>query len=321
MAPLPLALAAISVEGRCRERNPADIAIFGEERNRLISRFAVPDLGQSLLSTALTEGAAQETATLHTTAGDRRFSIGMWRQRGGDKIRLLAGFSAQSTPVSPLSPGQAAGLPGVELIGHELRSPIAAIMGLAEHLRCPPEGLADSALTRHASDIVAASWRLMRLADDLAALTAIPAERPPIRVAEVDAARLLRRLLRLSAPLADARAVTIDTSGVSQPGAGPMVLSDEGALWSAIDNLLRLGLANIGPGGTLRLGLQAGTGLTVIFAGEGEAASPAPAAETEVSLAIAREMANAAGARLQIDFGPRFTMRLAFPAARCIDPA
>ena len=67
----------------------------------------------------------------------------------------------------------------------------AEFAGLAEHLRCPPEPLAAGALSRHASDIVAAAWRLMRLADDLSALMDMPGQRPPIRVTEVDAARLL----------------------------------------------------------------------------------------------------------------------------------
>ena len=80
---MPVAMAALDVAGQIRERSPADMAIFGDGATRLIDRFIQPAGGQALLARAVNDGSAEGIAWLATGAGQQRFRISLWRQRGG----------------------------------------------------------------------------------------------------------------------------------------------------------------------------------------------------------------------------------------------
>jgi signal transduction histidine kinase len=323
---LPVALAAISVDGRCRERNPADIAIFGRARDHLVERFADPAEGQALLARATTDGAAEGGGSLLTEAGERPFRVSLWRQRGGERIRIVAAFAALPADAqAAAAPEAARALPPACLFAHELRSPVAAVIGLAERLRAggtPEDG---EALARLGSDIAAAGWRLRRLADDLDILGAMGRQRPPLRVAEVEPGRLIRRIRRLAGPGAAARGVALAEPELPARGEGPLVLCDEGALWSVVDNLLQRALAGAPPGGEVRLWMrraEAHDDLEIGVAVSGEGRQPPPAGEDEEArLRVAREMAAALGGRLAVEGRPGTQARLVVPAARCLDPA
>ncbi len=215
---MPVAMAALDVAGQIRERSPADIAIFGEDATRLVDRFIQLAGGQTLLARG---GSAEGTAWLNTTAGQRRFRISLWRHRGGDRIRVLAAFSV----CGEIDTDAHKGLPdlareALTRMGHDMRSPLAAAMGFAEMIRANPEDLKPAEAARHASDIVAAAWRLPRIADDLEAAGASGEMRPALRPAEVDLARLARRVARLAAPAARAAGVAIDSRGLPSAVAG-----------------------------------------------------------------------------------------------------
>lgn len=330
---MPLAMAALDVAGQVRERSPTDQAIFGEAATRLADRFPQPETGQALLARAVADGNAEAEAWLTTAAGQRRFRISLWRQRGGERIRILAAFSANDAAPGPR--GGALPAPArdtVRRLGRDMRLPVEAVMGFAGLLRADPAALGPDEVAAHASDILAAAWRLAGIADDLLAAGAPGGGPPPLRVAEIDIARLARRILRLAVPAARAAGVDIRQEGLPESGRGPLVLGDESTLWSAIDALLQNALRHGGRGATVRIGLSSDAqGLTLEVADDGpgiEAArlagllGPASGGDAAQGLAISRAMLRANGAELEVETSPRhgLTARIVFPAARCLNP-
>ncbi|MEL6574583.1 MAG: hypothetical protein AAFQ81_01735, partial [Pseudomonadota bacterium] len=87
---LPVALLAVTVNGRCRERSPADLALFGSDADGFLERFADRHLGQSLFARAVEDGTAEGWAVLLTAAGPIGCRVSLWRQRGGERIRVVA---------------------------------------------------------------------------------------------------------------------------------------------------------------------------------------------------------------------------------------
>jgi len=329
---MPLAMAALDVAGQIRERSPADLAIFGEEAARLIERFVQRDRGQALLARAVTDGSAEGLAWLVTGAGQQRFRISLWRQRGGERIRILAAFSACEAAEAGAAPGLPESVREALLtFGQDMRSPLTAVMGFAETIRAAADGLKPDEAAAHASDIVAAAWRLMRVAEDLEAAGASGEARLAVLPGEVDLARLARRVVRLAGPAAEAAGVALDTDGLPGRGEGPLVLGDERTLWSVLDGLVQNAVRHAGRGAEVRLALgspgpRQGLVLEVADDGPGlEADALARLLEGEGAgrgIALGRALARANGAELEFETAPGkgLTARLVFPAARCLDP-
>ncbi|MEM6678466.1 MAG: hypothetical protein AAF675_11415 [Pseudomonadota bacterium] len=102
---LPLALVAVTVAGQCRERSPADKALFGDDSAgaRFVDRFEDAKLGQALLARAIADGTAESRAVVLTTGGAVGCRVSLWRQRGGERLRITAAF-APDPPVATSSP-------------------------------------------------------------------------------------------------------------------------------------------------------------------------------------------------------------------------
>jgi signal transduction histidine kinase len=238
---MPVAMAALDVAGQIRERSPADMAIFGEGAAKLVDRFAQPPVGQALLARAVSDGSAEGTAWLVTGAGQQRFRISLWRQRGGERVRVLAAFSAFDNVEGGQSDGaelSSAARLALLRMGQDMRSPLTAAMGFAEMIRAGAQDLKPAEAAGHAGDIIAAAWRLMRIADDLEAAGRSGEMSAALRPAEVDVARIARRVIRLAAPSARAAGVAISSRGLPERGRGPLVLGDENTVWSVVDHLL-----------------------------------------------------------------------------------
>lgn len=314
--PLPLAMAAVTVAGQCRERSPADLAIFGSGATRFSDRFVEPQRGEAVLAEALSDGVAEASAELRTGTGTAPFRVALWRQRGGDRIRLLASFV--HAPPAPREVGEAAAVhPGaVERFSSAIRPALYAATELAERIRtgAPPEA---GEIARQAGDLLAATWRMSRLVDDLELLGALGTTSPPLRMGEVDLLRLVRRVVRLAEPLASASGVAISLEAGSEPLPG--VVADETTLWTLLEGLIGTLVAPAGGGGelTVRLRVLADLGdLEMVLQRRGKggrAVEPLPP--------LLAELAVANGARLEqeaAEAGP--LARLTFPKRRCLSP-
>jgi signal transduction histidine kinase len=327
-------MVALDVAGQIRERSPADLAIFGESATRLLERFVQPGTGQELLARAASDGSAETSAWLSTGAGQQYFRISLWRQRGGDRIRVMAAFApcAASADAGSEDPaGETAESARAALIqmGNDMRLPLAAVLGFAELIRAKPETLDPTVAARHAADIVAAAWRLMRIADDLEAAGTSGATWPGLHLGEVDITRLARRVSRLAEPAARASGVRVDTGGLPERGLGCLVLGDESSLWSIIDNLLHNAIRHGGRGAVVAIGLRSegdNQVLTVADDGPGLAADHLArllrGAKRGCGLAFLAEMTRANGADLEIDtaLGQGLRARIVFSASRCVVP-
>ena len=331
-AAVPVAMAALDVAGQIRERSPADLAIFGETAARLTERFIQRDRGQALLARAVSDGSAEGIAWLVTGAGQQRFRVSLWRQRGGERVRILAAFSACEAAGTEEAPGLPAGMREVLLtLGHDMRSPLTAVIGFAEIIREGAGRLKPAEAASHASDIVAAAWRLMRVAEELEAAGASGEARLAAVPSEVDIGRLARRVVRLATPAADAAGVGIDIGGLPARGQGPLVLGDERTLWSVVEALIGNAVRHAGRGAEVRLALRDAEGrqglvLEVADNGPGleadELAALLESGGPGRGIALGRTMARANGAELEFDTAPGqgLAARLVFPAARCLDP-
>jgi signal transduction histidine kinase len=330
---MPVAMAALDVAGQIRERSPADLAIFGEAAGRLVERFVQRDRGQALLARAVTDGSAEGIAWLITGAGQQRFRVSLWRQRGGERIRILAAFSAcAATGVEAEAQGPPDSLREVLLrLGRDMRPPLGAVMGFAEMIRTAGAALRPEEAAGHASDIIAAAWRLMRIAEDLEAVSSSGEARLSLVPAEVDLARLVRRVARLAAPAAEAAGVAIDTGGLPGRGRAPLVLGDERTLWSVVESLIDNAVRHAGRGAEVRVGLAAPEGRQGLAL---EIADNGPGLEADAlarllegagagrGIVLGRALARANGAELEFETAPGkgVTARLVFPPARCLDP-
>lgn len=334
---LPVAMAAVSVDGRCRERNPPDQAIFGPESDRLVPRFCDPSEGQALFARCTEAGTAEGTATLETVAGRQCFRISLWRQRGGERIRILAAFAAAegegpcADDARPAGVSSAHGVTSAqEMIGRALRGPVESVIAVAGALRLAgsaSEGTSGGGagdIARAASLLLTAGWRLTRLCDDLSLLGELRSPRLPVRTAEVDVSRLIRRVQAVAASRVGSAGLDAAGFGASHPG--PLVMTDEGALWTLLDQLATTVPAT-GKGGDVapaRIWLDdtaPGDGVSIIVGttadtGADGSVSAMPDGDCE-------QLADTCGARLEPGrvkgVGP--VTRVVFPPARCLGPA
>ena len=142
--------------------------------------------------------------------------------------------------------------------------------------------------------------------------------------------RLARRVSRLAIPVAQAADVTIGTNELPKSGLGPLVLGDESMLWSIVDNLLQNAIRHAGRGAAVTIALRTrANGLDLEIADNGPGMEADDLARQLLNgipgrgLAFISEMARANGANLEVETAPGqgLTVRVVFPAARCLNPA
>ncbi|MEL6336772.1 MAG: hypothetical protein AAFQ88_09005 [Pseudomonadota bacterium] len=303
---LPLAIAAVTVAGQCRERSPTDEALFGDRGARFAQRFTEPAQGQRLFAAAVAEGFADGEAVLETTAGPLPGRVSLWRQRGGDRVRLIAAF-APSEGVEAAGHGNPAHGPSRTAVLHR---PLEAAIALATRLRSGGGAAVD--------DMLAALWRMRALLQ-----TAERGEAASVE-GEIDLLRLTRRAMRVADPAAAARAVSLalpeERSAIAGEGvaASLLVVADQQALWSAIDGLIFGAIEMLPTGAALSVSLVGGAGgQTLAFCAD--AAPEVPLDPAEGQGAEMTRLARAAGASLDLSAdGERFEARLVFPPERCL---
>lgn len=320
-----MALAAVTVAGQCRERSPADLALFGDGADRFVGRFATAAEGERLLAEVLRDGMAEGAVALRVQSGIVQGRVSLWRQRGGDRIRLVAAFVVDTPQRPHRRPAERVEIAGpdaalaTERLARELRAPLRAILAFATQIRRGAPGEAPEGTRGQASDILAAAWRALRLAEEIGRLFAT---RPPgatPRLSEVDLLRLVQRVVRQARPVAEERGLRLHV--VCRPdGAAPaLVVADESALWSALETLLDLAMAQCVAEGDVRLSLDladiaAGVELTLSCETE------MPEESAEPALRTAGELVRSAGGRFRADLGGDGVLSacIGFPPERCL---
>ncbi|MEM9763139.1 MAG: hypothetical protein AAF968_11590 [Pseudomonadota bacterium] len=281
---MPVALLAVTVNGRCRERSPADLALFGAAGDGFLERFAERHLGQSLFARAVEDGTAEGWAVLLTAAGPMGCRVSLWRQRGGERIRVVAaiapeigGAAVSREAALGSEPGQGAPAGRIpwERYAPLLNRSAGAVLDVLDALR---RG-AKRADRLTIEDALAGVWRVMGLSDELArrarlaggdeAVTAaaLPLPGAGAPPSEIDPSRLLARLMRLAAGEARRRGVQLDMPGAAGVGAAGVgaaemqppvaVLADAAALWSALESAIWVALETAGDGGLVRGRIEA----------------------------------------------------------------
>ena len=319
---LPLAMAALDVAGHMRERSPTDMAIFGPESGHLVERFVDGAAGQALLARVVNDGAAEDRAWLLTAAGHQHFRISLWRQRGGERIRILAAFAIddRASDARPTNPA-------LVRLSHDMRSPLVAAMGFAELIRAEGQGKGNGMdrISGHAASIIAAAWRLASIADDLDGALKAGDAVPMMRLGEIDLARLVRRVARLAEPAACTAGAEVDLRGLDGVAAQVSVLADESMLWSVVDNLIQNALRHAALVSVTCRRDREGLVLEVLDNGRGLPADALAAAMADMStgrgFGFCRQLARVNGADLEIESTPGqgTVARLRFPASRVLD--
>ncbi len=201
-------------------------------------------------------------------------------------------------------------------VSHELRTPLTAIRGHVEAMR---EGLTtDPEAERASLDVVAAAAaRLERLVGDVLDLAKLDAHRFTVLREEVDMARLLDQAYASFGE--EARRRSIDYH--CEVGDCPVILTDGDRVLQIISNLLTNAFRWTPDGGRVDLGLSAANGsVSVVVADTGPGIRPeererifrpffsrdqsGDGSGTGLGLAIARELAQALGGRIQLDTTP-----------------
>jgi signal transduction histidine kinase len=213
-------------------------------------------------------------------------------------------------------------------VSHELRTPLTAIRG---HVAAMQEGLTTDPDDERASlDVIAdATARLERLVGDVLDLAKLDAHRFTVLHEEVDMARLLDEAYATFGE--EARRRSIDYR--CDIAARPVIVTDGDRVLQIISNLLTNAFRWTPDGGTIELGLaQANGAVSVVVGDNGPGIRPeererifrpffsrdnaGDGSGTGLGLAIARELAQALGGRIEVDtrLGEGSRFKLSLPA-------
>ncbi|MEA4858581.1 MAG: ATP-binding protein [Solidesulfovibrio sp.] len=146
-----------------------------------------------------------------------------------------------------------------QMLRHDLRSPLAGIVGLSAHLvsdRLCPEGAAMAEVIRETAE------RLYTMVERNLDLLKIEQGRYVLAPEPVELAPLLRRLEREKASLAGSRKLTMRFlgPGLDRAGDGPTVLGEAGLLAAMFANLLANALEAAPAGSTVTVALSEAPG-------------------------------------------------------------
>jgi signal transduction histidine kinase len=201
-------------------------------------------------------------------------------------------------------------------VSHELRTPLTAIRG---HVAAMQEGLTTDPDDERASlDVIAdATARLERLVGDVLDLAKLDAHRFTVLHEEVDMARLLDEAYATFGE--EARRRSIEYS--CDIDAHPVIVTDGDRVLQIISNLLTNAFRWTPDGGRVELGLSQTNGAVSVVVGDNGPGIKAEERErifrpffsrdnagdgsgTGLGLAIARELAQALGGRIEVDTKP-----------------
>jgi signal transduction histidine kinase len=259
-----------------------------------------------------------------------RYDVPVPEVRGGGEISDLADRFREMA--SRLGEAEERERNFLMTVSHELRTPLTAIRGHVEAIR---EGLTSDPEAERASldVVVAATERLERLVGDVLDLAKLDAHRFTVLHEEVDMARLLDHAYATFGE--EARRRSIDYR--CEIDARPVIVTDGDRVLQIISNLLSNAFRWTPDGGRVDLGLSSDNGLVSVVVGDtGPGIRPeererifrpffsgdhsGDGGGTGLGLAIARELAQALGGRIELDTAPGRGSRfqLVLPATHAV---
>ncbi|MGE0747825.1 MAG: ATP-binding protein [Rhodospirillales bacterium] len=139
-------------------------------------------------------------------------------------------------------------------LGHELRSPLNAVIGFSDLLRSNAFGKPSRQQAEYASHINEAGQHLLAIVNDLMDVAAMEAGRLRMSESEVDLAAVARGAAAMVGPQAEAAGVAL---GFDDGGIAPTLRGDETRLRQVLINLLSNAVKYSDAGGTVSLTLAA----------------------------------------------------------------
>lgn len=199
-------------------------------------------------------------------------------------------------------------------LGHELRTPLAAIAGYAEAMRAQAFGPLDGKYLEVAETLRAAAAHMLALIEDMASLEAASAGRWPLKAEVFDAGAAAAEVLRLLEGEARGRGVRL---AADLPHAPLPIRADARAVRQMMINLMANALAASPRGGEVRVTLAREDGALVVGVDD-EGPGFTPGAAEGVGLALVRALAGLHGGTLNFARRPaggtRACVRLPAPA-------
>jgi PAS domain S-box-containing protein len=138
-------------------------------------------------------------------------------------------------------------------MSHELRTPLNAVLGFAQLLgaRIGHDNLDEQ--RRYVAHIEEAGWQLLRMVDDVLALSDLQAGSLQVQAQQVDLCELVRSALENHQAIAIRHQLTLTAAPL--PLRAP-VMADARRLQQVLSNLLSNAVKYNRPGGTVKLGLR-----------------------------------------------------------------
>jgi two-component system phosphate regulon sensor histidine kinase PhoR len=249
-------------QGRALLANPAFARLFATRElvaGKLPIEVAREPALQQLVTTTLASGAAG-AADVVVERGERRHVALLSAPLGDGRGVVIV--ARDVTPIVRLTEMRR---DFVANVSHELKTPLAAIRGMAETLRDGALADADTA-SRFMGRILDQCARLQALLEDLLTLSRLESESPGggTEPEPVDVGALAHTAREILAPAAAERDVTIEVIAGEATVAG-----DQDALERLLLNLLDNAVKYNRPGGTVRLAVERRDGQVMIEVRDG----------------------------------------------------
>jgi signal transduction histidine kinase len=203
-------------------------------------------------------------------------------------------ISAPSRQEGGSQRGQRAQIEFLSRAGHELRSPLNAMLGFAQILELDRAEPLTSLQRERVGQIKTAGWRLLQLINDLLDLSRIEAGQLQVSMTALASNRIIDEALGLVATQAASRRVHLQRE--ASPEA--TVWGNATRLRQVLLNLLSGAIERSPPGGRVELHVQAHEGQRLALSIRDTAV--APIQDTGIGLAMSRKLIELMGAELQV---------------------